>query len=132
MDQAIAVMRDDSRPRTQGAATSGTWAERAPAGDESTSHQLNGIPAVDFPSNLQAAIAGGSRMGSVLPKVIALRRGPGKLTPNEYFYYRRGSRASPWPTSSALQARWPSLLCTWLATTRAGMPPPPTSCCSRR
>ncbi len=49
---------------------------------------LNGIPSVDFPSNLQAALAAGRRMTSVLREVVSLRRGPGKLTPNEYFYYR--------------------------------------------
>jgi len=27
-------------------------------------------------------------MSSILAEVVALRRGPGKLTPNEYFYYR--------------------------------------------
>ena len=27
-------------------------------------------------------------MTSILREVVALRRGPGKLTPNEYFYYR--------------------------------------------
>ena len=45
---------------------------------------LNGIPAVDFPSNLHAAISAGRRMTSILREVVALRRGPGKLPPNEY------------------------------------------------
>ena len=49
---------------------------------------LNGIPQVDFPSNLQAAVTAGRRMTSILCEVVALRCGPGKLTPNEYFYYR--------------------------------------------
>ncbi len=49
---------------------------------------LSGIPKMDFPVNLQAALAGGNRMTSVLRKVVALRRGAGKLTPNEHFYYR--------------------------------------------
>jgi len=49
---------------------------------------LNGIPQVDFPTNLQAAVSAGRRMSSILAEVISLRRGPGKLTPNEYFYYR--------------------------------------------
>ena len=49
---------------------------------------LNGVPQVDFPSNLQAAVGAGRRMTSILREVVALRRGPGKLTPNEYFYYR--------------------------------------------
>ena len=59
-----------------------------PAEDGALLTALNGIPKVDFPGNLQAAIAAGRRMSSILGEVIALRRGPGKLTPNEYFYYR--------------------------------------------
>jgi hypothetical protein len=58
------------------------------ADDGSLFATLNGIPAIDFPSNLQTALSGGRRMSSILSEVIALRRGPGKLTPNEYFYYR--------------------------------------------
>ena len=49
---------------------------------------LNGIPKVDVPANLQAAISAGRRMTSILREVVSLRRGAGKLTPNEYFYYR--------------------------------------------
>ncbi len=49
---------------------------------------LSGIPKVDFPVNLRAALAGGNRMTSVLREVVALRRGAGKLSPNEYFFYR--------------------------------------------
>ena len=45
---------------------------------------LNGIPQIDFPSNLRAAVAAGRRMTSILYEVVALRRGAGKLTPNEY------------------------------------------------
>jgi hypothetical protein len=50
--------------------------------------RLNGIPKVDIPGNLQAAISAGRRMTSILREVVSLRRGAGKLTPNEYFYYR--------------------------------------------
>ena len=57
-------------------------------GDANASRELNGIPKVDFPSNLQAALSAGNSMADVLREVVALRRGPGKLTPNEYFYYR--------------------------------------------
>ena len=49
---------------------------------------LNGIPNVDIPRNLQAAISAGRRMTSILREIVSLRRGAGKLTPNEYFYYR--------------------------------------------
>ena len=58
------------------------------AGQDSRFAALNGIPEVDFPSNLQAAVAAGRRMASILREVVALRIGPGRLTPNEYFYYK--------------------------------------------
>ena len=54
---------------------------------------LNGIPNVDIPRNLQAAISAGRRMTSILREVVSLRRGAGKLTANEYFYYRLWDRA---------------------------------------
>ena len=50
------------------------------AGGSSALAALNGIPQVHFPSNLQAAVAAGRRMTSILREVVALRRGPGKLT----------------------------------------------------
>jgi hypothetical protein len=49
---------------------------------------LSGIPPVNFPENLWASVAAGRRHTAILREVIALRRGPGKLTPNEYFIYR--------------------------------------------
>ena len=49
---------------------------------------LNGTPQIDFSKNLQSALTAGRQMTSILGEVIALRRGPGRLTPNEYFYYR--------------------------------------------
>jgi len=49
---------------------------------------LNGIPKVDLTANLDAAISAGRRMTSILREVVSLRRGAGKLTPNEHFYYR--------------------------------------------
>jgi hypothetical protein len=49
---------------------------------------LNGIPKIDIPANLQAALSAGRRMTSILREVVSLRLGAGKLTPNEYFYYR--------------------------------------------
>ena len=58
------------------------------ANDTALFDALNGIPRVNFPPNLHAAVAAGRRMTSILAEVIALRRGTGKLTPNEYFYYR--------------------------------------------
>lgn len=60
----------------------------APADDKARFAALEGIPKVDFARNFQAAIAAGRRTNPVLGELIALRRGPGKLSPNEYFYYR--------------------------------------------
>ena len=50
--------------------------------------QLAGIPNVDLSENLRAALAAGKRATEIAAEVLALRRGPGKLTPQEYFYYR--------------------------------------------
>lgn len=58
------------------------------AEDGSLFATLDGIPKVDFPTNLQAAVSAGRRMSSILAEVVSLRCGPGKLTLNEYFYYR--------------------------------------------
>jgi len=80
------------RPNEKGLTGVGMAApDRADAGraqDRALFETLNGIPAVDFPSNLQAALAAGRRMPAILREVVSLRRGRGKLTPNEYFYYR--------------------------------------------
>ena len=50
--------------------------------------QLAGIPNVDLSENLKAALAAGRRATGITAEVLALRSGPGKLTPQEYFYYR--------------------------------------------
>jgi hypothetical protein len=49
---------------------------------------LNGIPKIDLPTNVQAALSAGRRMTSILGEIISLRRERGRLTPDEYFYYR--------------------------------------------
>ncbi len=49
---------------------------------------LDGIPKIDVVANLRAAVTAGRRMTSILREITALRRGAGKLRPNEYFYYR--------------------------------------------
>jgi hypothetical protein len=49
---------------------------------------LNGIPAIDFRSNFALAVAAGRGMPGMLRDVVALRFGPGRLTSNEYYYYR--------------------------------------------
>jgi hypothetical protein len=49
---------------------------------------LDGLPEIRFPDNLRLALGSGRRLASILREVITLRRGPGKLSPQEYFYYR--------------------------------------------
>jgi hypothetical protein len=49
---------------------------------------LDGLPQVDFPANLHAAMAAERRMTSILADVVSLRRGPGRLAPAEFFYFR--------------------------------------------
>ena len=82
---------------------------------------LNGIPKVDIPANLHAAISAGRRMSSILREIVSLRRGAGKLTPNEYFYYRL------WDRSAGLWVSWRSIQCTSPATILAGTRLRPTS-----
>jgi hypothetical protein len=50
--------------------------------------QLAGIPNVGLSENLRAALAARKRATGIAADVLALRTGPGKLTPQEYFYYR--------------------------------------------
>ena len=50
--------------------------------------QLAGIPNVDLSENLRTALAAGKRATGIAAEVLALRSGPGKLTPQEYFYFR--------------------------------------------
>ncbi len=50
--------------------------------------QLSGIPNIDLSENLRAALASGRRATGIAAEVLEVRRGPGKLTPQEYFYYR--------------------------------------------
>ena len=56
--------------------------------DETLFRSLSGIPNVDIANNLRSAFAAGRRATSLLREVIALRRAAGRLTPQEYFYYR--------------------------------------------
>jgi hypothetical protein len=49
---------------------------------------LSGLPEVDIPDNLNLALAAGRSVVSLLREIIALWWGPGKLSPQEYFYYR--------------------------------------------
>jgi hypothetical protein len=49
---------------------------------------LIGIPAIDFRRNFALATAAGCSMTSMLRDVVTHRFGPGRLTSNEYYYYR--------------------------------------------
>jgi hypothetical protein len=49
---------------------------------------LNGIPPIDIPRSIQAALATGRRASGIAAEAVALRLGPGKISPQEYFYYR--------------------------------------------
>jgi hypothetical protein len=49
---------------------------------------FDGLPQVDFPANLHAAMAAGRRMTSILADDVSLRRGPGRLAPAEFFLCR--------------------------------------------
>jgi hypothetical protein len=49
---------------------------------------LSGLPRIDIPDNLNLALASGRSVASLLWEIISLWRGPGKLSPQEYFYYR--------------------------------------------
>lgn len=56
--------------------------------DASIYARLATVPRLSIAQNFQLAIAAGRKTNPVLGEMIALRRGPGKLAPNEYFYYR--------------------------------------------
>jgi hypothetical protein len=56
---------------------------------------LSGLPKIDIPENLNLALAAGRSMVSLLHEIIALWRGPGKLSPQEYFYCRLWDPAIP-------------------------------------
>jgi hypothetical protein len=49
---------------------------------------LSDIPRIDIPQNLNLALSSKRSVLSVLREILALWRGQGKLTPQEYFYYR--------------------------------------------
>jgi hypothetical protein len=53
-----------------------------------TYESLSGIPRIDIPSNLNLALSNGRGVLPILREIITLWRGPGRLTPQEYFYYR--------------------------------------------
>jgi len=56
--------------------------------DSGALERLNGISAVDLAANLQSALQGGCRAGAVVREMVRLRAGAGRLTPQQYFWYR--------------------------------------------
>jgi hypothetical protein len=80
--KATVFKRQQLREREPMSNTSGI------AADDALLTTLNGIPPVDFPANVRAAMTAGRRMTSILADVVSLRRGPGLLVPAEFFYYR--------------------------------------------
>jgi len=60
-----------------------------------TYDSLSGIPRIDIPENLRLALSARGSVFSILREILALWRGPGKLTPQEYFYYRLWDPAIP-------------------------------------
>lgn len=56
---------------------------------------LSGIPPVDVAANVKAALANGRRATGIAAETAALRFGPGKLSPQEYFYYRLWDERMP-------------------------------------
>jgi hypothetical protein len=80
--KATVFKRQQLREREPMSNTSGV------AADDALLTTLNGIPPVDFPANVRAAMTAGRRMTSILADVVSLRRGPGQLVPAEFFYYR--------------------------------------------
>lgn len=58
----------------------------SPAAPSRTS--LDAVPWVDVAGNLRAATVAGKRITTIMHEVLALRRGVGRLSLAEYFYYR--------------------------------------------
>ena len=63
--------------------------------------QLDGPIRVDLMRHLRAALDGGKTFGALAREILALGRGPGKLSPHEYFYY--GLYGSPLPLEEKLR-----------------------------
>ena len=53
-----------------------------------TYDSLSGIPRIDIPQNLNLALSARPNVISILREILALWRSRGRLSPNEYFYYR--------------------------------------------
>lgn len=55
------------------------------AAGEPSDADLEGLSRVDFMSNVRLAISSGRRMPGLVREVLSLMRGPGKISPHEYF-----------------------------------------------
>jgi hypothetical protein len=60
-----------------------------------TYDSLSDIPQIDIPRNLDLALSARRNVVSILREILLLWHGPGKLTPQEYFYYRLWDPAIP-------------------------------------
>jgi hypothetical protein len=56
---------------------------------------LSDLPRIDIPQNLNLALSTKRHVFSILREILTLWRGPGKLSPQEYFYYRLWDPAIP-------------------------------------
>jgi len=68
---------------------------RTPTSITPTYETLSGIPDVDIPANVHAALAKGRRATGIAAEAAALRFGPGRLCPQEYFVCRLWDSALP-------------------------------------
>ena len=73
----------------------------AVASTRPTYDALNGIPPINMGINVQAALASGCRATGIAAEAAALRFGPGKLSPQEYFYYRLWNAQVPLKSKKA-------------------------------
>jgi hypothetical protein len=60
--------------------------------DQDAVARLAGIPSIDLAGNFRAAIAESSHHANIAQEITKLARGPGRLSPSEYFYYRLWDR----------------------------------------
>lgn len=60
--------------------------------DPKVLRKLYDVPAVDFARNLRTARATGRSYTALITDVLKLQTGPGRLSPQEYFYYRLWDR----------------------------------------
>jgi hypothetical protein len=56
------------------------------AGETSLFAKLDDIPRTDIDANLRAVLAAGRQLTALVCEAAALRYGPMKLAPQEYFY----------------------------------------------